>query len=178
MSDFSRAAVRPLKHFADFRGRSTRTEVVAFYVLIQGSILVASLAASLVDDPGRSGTIRGVEVDAVVGLIFLLPLLALMTRRMHDQGRSAWVLLAAATPLLAAGAWKFARTGGEFPIHVRAEELPVLAAIIVFLSWLAFLVLLFLKNDEDANRYGPNPRYDEPAQIEPPGQMAMQRARP
>jgi uncharacterized membrane protein YhaH (DUF805 family) len=173
MGDFGRAALRPLKHFADFRGRSTRTEVVAFYLFVMGVELVASVAATLVDGQSRFGTIGGVEIKAIGSLVFALPFLALATRRMHDQGRSGWWLLAAASPFLAAAAWKFARTGGEFPVNIRFEELPVAAALIVTLSALAILVLLLWKDDEETNRYGPNPRYDAPAEAKiQPAQLA------
>ena len=170
-------AIRPLRHFADFRGRSTRTELVAFYLLIiltgtsAGLLSAVAVTAFGFPDPGLN------DIMDVVWLIFLLPLLAVMTRRMHDQGRSGWLLLAAASPALAAGAWKFVQTGGEFPIHVRGEELPVAATIIVVISWLAILVLLFLKDEQEANRYGPNPRYDEPVQAEPRAEPTMQGAR-
>ena len=154
MESWLRPAVRPLVHYADFRGRSTRSELIAFYLLYMFAGILLWLALNLVDF-----RIAKIGTD-ILSLALLCPFLALFARRLHDQGRSAWWLLLAA-PTGLAGAWHIYKRGLGFPPAVR--ELPEPAQIALGLSWLAFLVLLFWKDEEGTNRYGPNPRYGGPA---------------
>ena len=56
---FAYYALRPLRHFADFRGRSTRSELVGWYFASLFAAAVAHLAASIIlllknDDPGSN----------------------------------------------------------------------------------------------------------------------------
>lgn len=89
-----------LKKYADFSGRARRKEYwffVLFYVLI-------SIVATLLDmqtgsyDPSIGMGILG----GLVALGFLLPQLAVTVRRLHDTGRSGWMILICLIPLIGA----------------------------------------------------------------------------
>ena len=95
--NFAAASVLPLKRYAEFRGRSTRTEVIGFYVLTMAALLIAKVAA----DSSGLGSARP-WLEGVLGSFFLVPTLALYVRRLHDWGRSGWWLLIGA-PFVAAG---------------------------------------------------------------------------
>lgn len=164
MEGFFRIALRPLRHFADFRGRSTRTELVAFYLLIMltgtvaGLLSAVAVAAFGFPDPGFN------DVMDVVWLIFLCPLLALAVRRFHDHGKSAWWLLI----LLPQTVLKLR----EAYLHGWRDwsgtpDVPLAVGIPLVLLLLVFYGLLLWKDDEGTNRYGPNPRYDAPSEPEP-----------
>lgn len=81
-----------IRQYAKFSGRASRSEFWWFNLLVAlavvGSmLLVAYVAMSVPDDPL-------VDVLAwlplAVDLAFLLPLVAVSSRRLHDLGRSGW----------------------------------------------------------------------------------------
>ena len=135
-------ALLPLKRYADFSGRSTRTELVSFLFLTIGVQLIAALAAFVLGI-GLAGAVGG-----LVGLAFICPWLAVIVRRLHDQGKSGWWVLA---PLLFGGGATFT------PDDVSAW--PVLQLLAAIGVW----ALLLWKPDESENRYGPDPRLHESA---------------
>ena len=150
--DFATASVLPLRRYAEFGGRSTRTEVVGFYLLT----MVAGLAVHLVVDAlGQDHIMPWLE--AGVAAIFFLPTLALFVRRLHDAGRSAWWLLIAA-PAVVAAIGEISVRPRPFTLNI-AMHLPWWAMVPAFLSGIALWVQLLWPDDPDANRYGPNPRY-------------------
>lgn len=149
-------AVLPLRRYAEFGGRSTRTELVAFYLLVM-LILALGLALSLIVPVLRSAGI------AVIGWLLLLALLcpsvALAVRRLHDSGRSGWwALLAAPANVLDLFHDFYAGPPLEPEMAAPLADLAGLAG----LASLGLLVLLLWNDDPGPNRYGPNPRMDPP----------------
>ena len=65
--------------YAQFSGRASRSEYWWFYLF---TLLATAVADRL------SGT-----VGDIASLVFLLPSLALVARRLHDTGRSGWWFL-------------------------------------------------------------------------------------
>ena len=145
------AALLPLKRYADFRGRSARTEVVAFWLLLTFANLLALFLFSLA---GRGGEVAGMAFMLAIAC----PSAALFVRRLHDQGRAGWWALAA-VPALGLGLWVQLQRLRD-PFWLRAEHEPVFAAVIGGASSLALLVLLLLPPQTGPNRYGPDPRDD------------------
>jgi uncharacterized membrane protein YhaH (DUF805 family) len=144
-------SVLPLKRYAEFRGRSTRSELVAFYVLV----LTVSLLL------GWAGVAIGFEAQewASSGLALFLfcPSVAVAVRRLHDGGRSGWWLLVA-LPWLIAAAWTFFARPGPWAIQTHLE-FPWWIDVPLGLCGAALAILLLLDDDPKPNRYGPNPRY-------------------
>ncbi len=72
-------------HYADFQGRTARTEfwhyILVYLVL---SILLDFLGIRL--------------LSTVVGLALLVPTLAISVRRLHDVGKSGWLVLVPIVP--------------------------------------------------------------------------------
>jgi uncharacterized membrane protein YhaH (DUF805 family) len=149
--DMVTASVLPLKNYAKFGGRSTRTEVIGFYVLIMIVGLAANFAARWLGLEPMNAWLEG-----GLGAIFFLPTLSLFVRRLHDSGRSGWWLLVT-WPALVAAAWELIVRPRPFTLHVSLH-LPWWAMIPAFLSALAVWVLLLWPDDPDTNRYGHNPR--------------------
>jgi uncharacterized membrane protein YhaH (DUF805 family) len=141
----------PLKRYAEFGGRSTRTEVLGFYLLTMIVGLVAHLIAGwLGEDRARPW------LQAGLAAIFFLPTLTLFVRRLHDAGRSAWWLLIA-SPAVVAAIWEIIARPRPFTLNI-SMHLPWWAMVPAFLSGIAFWVQLLWPDDPDTNRYGPNPR--------------------
>ncbi len=121
----------PLRRYADFEGRSTRTEYwmfVLFQVLvIFGMILLMVVAGSLSD--GGGGGEAFATIFLILMVIFVLglfiPNLAVQVRRLHDQDKSGWL---------------------------------VLLGFIPYIGGLIMLVLMCLDGTAGPNQYGPDPK--------------------
>lgn len=110
--------ILPLKRYADFQGRSRRMEYWMYYLLciIVFGILYAAMFATMpaMPQPGPDGTIDPAAAQAamsgglgiigillmVVGLGLLVPTLAVMVRRLHDQDKSGWMILLSLIPFI------------------------------------------------------------------------------
>ena len=155
MESFHDFALRPLRHYADFGGRSRRSELVAFYLLILLVRVFLGFAAAAFDYGAR------LWVEAALFLVLACPALALAVRRLHDSGRSGWWSVLG-VPAVLLGYWqdyRFYREPGFADLDPFETSLPVIAAKLLGLG---LVVLLLWQDDPEANRYGPNPRYDEP----------------
>ncbi|MFN3388136.1 MAG: DUF805 domain-containing protein [Allosphingosinicella sp.] len=146
-------AFRPLRRFADFGGRSRRSELVVwqFAIVFAGTslLLAFSLARS---DPEPAMTI--------LQLLLLWPTLALLVRRLHDGGLSGWwVLLALPTAAdnLYRDWQRFAT--GEMAVDGFATGT---AGIVFGTAFIALFVLLLKPGMPGSNRWGDDPRYDAP----------------
>ena len=91
-------ALRPLKKYAVFRGRASRSEFWYFTIFM----LVIRLAAGFLDVKiGTYSEYIGIGAfGATIGVAAFLPYLAVSVRRLHDTGRSGWWLLLTLIPLL------------------------------------------------------------------------------
>ena len=78
-----------LKHYSDFNGRASRSEYWWFYLFTlivetMGTILVYGFL-SYFDTAQEFGIFETIAV-----IVFLLPILAVGARRLHDINRSGW----------------------------------------------------------------------------------------
>lgn len=141
-------ALLPLRRYAEFGGRSRRTELVAFYLLFM--LVGAALTFGVL-------LLRSFEFVVVGWLLLLLcPSLALAVRRLHDSGRSGWWLLLA-LPGVALDVWHH-----FYPAAALDPEAMAPLADLAELVRLGLLVLLLWNDDPEPNRYGLNPRFDPP----------------
>ncbi|MFN6934659.1 MAG: DUF805 domain-containing protein [Tsuneonella sp.] len=122
--------VRPLRRYADFRGRSGRREFwwyCLFLALGYGAISIVVLVAAAAQFP--EGIIGGTAVlgYSLFFLFNLIPGLALTTRRLHDLGLSGVLLL-------------------------------VIFGVMLFfnvIGWIGYLIVMSLPGQVTANRWGP-----------------------
>lgn len=146
-------ALRPLRHFADFRGRSSRAEL--FYFILLCVVLALPLAA--VDLLAPPHTSAWVALGATV--LLLCPFLAMCVRRLHDVGWSGWWIMGL-IPALGLG---YCNRVLQLlnPLVYPPPRLPLPWIVETSLGVVALLVtiLLLWDDQEAANRYGPNPRY-------------------
>jgi len=86
-----------LKKYAVFNGRARRKEFWMF-VLIN---LIVSIALSVVDGIIGTTTATGMGILSLIyALGVLLPSIGVSIRRLHDSGKSGWLLLLAFIPLI------------------------------------------------------------------------------
>lgn len=154
-----------------FSGRSTRTEVVAFFVLG----VLANMMTITIDGPAQS------LLDAakqVWWLLWSFPWIALFVRRLHDQGHSGWLSgwWWLASSVYAAVAILLALQAPEAPgskaylritdwvhhttwVHHFAVTSPVIAFVIIAFVLVGVQIFLLLASGTPGpNRYGPDPR--------------------
>jgi uncharacterized membrane protein YhaH (DUF805 family) len=84
--------LKVLKQYADFNGRARRQE---FWMFVLFNIIFSMVAGALDAVFGSWGAIGG-----LYGLFVLIPGLAVSVRRLHDTGKSGWMLLIALIPLI------------------------------------------------------------------------------
>lgn len=93
----------PLKRYVDFSGRSRRKEYWLFnlgVVLVYLALLFVSFVSSAPD--GEPGVVSALValLFIVIWLALIIPSLAVLVRRLHDQERSGWLVLLAFVPVI------------------------------------------------------------------------------
>jgi uncharacterized membrane protein YhaH (DUF805 family) len=142
-------SVAPIRRFAEFGGRSTRTELLLFYVLL---VLLGVIVAFFAPSPDAL-----FWMQLAIAMLTACPTVALATRRLHDVGRSGWWLLLA-LPAFVAGLWQ---SGWRFPPTGLPRPLPPAIEAGVIACDLVLIALLLWRDEAGTNRFGPNPRYDD-----------------
>ena len=79
------------EHYADFKGRARRKE---YWMFVLFNILIAALLGIL------GVLIKFPYLSTLYGLAVLVPSLAVGVRRLHDIGRSGWMLLISLIPVI------------------------------------------------------------------------------
>jgi uncharacterized membrane protein YhaH (DUF805 family) len=158
-----RLAFRPLAHAFDFRCRSTRKEVVSFW------LFYALCHLGVVKFEGLSP-----QFAAVAGIMWTIfwgwPWFPLLVRRLHDQGRSGyWAMVPlAGIPLFPLNLWlapagngvTFQFSLGWIDLYRSLAWSPLTIASSVTMVALSIVTSLFylLPSTKGPNRYGPDPR--------------------
>lgn len=135
--------VMPFFRYADFKGRSGRTEFWTFFGLSVAAFFLTVVVTGLSTDtstapqsqsPGANASPAGALGYVFWWFISIVPWFAVQVRRFHDQGRSGWLCL------IGAGAY----------VAVGFGAMPV-AAVLTLIA----MGLMALPGDEGANRFGP-----------------------
>ena len=139
-----RLPLRTLLHTFDFAGRSTRTEVLFWVLVAQAAVGLAVFSL-----PWDFGVPHDVSRNAFT-LLFFIPAVALIARRLNDQERTRWWLL-----LLPLGLVD--EVMGLFPMATDVPEWIFGAANL--LALVGLIAVLFLESGTPGpNRFGDDPR--------------------
>ena len=136
------SALETLKKYADFNGRASRHEFWCFF----GFLIIVNALAGLV------GLLFGVRsaLPGLIGLLLVIPQLAVAVRRLHDVGRSGKELVVPCV-MLALVPLAFAFRG----------ILPKIVALgflgITLLAFANLLTIFMKKGTTVPNRYGAAP---------------------
>lgn len=138
-------AMRPLKKFADFKGRASRSEFWIFFLFV----LIVQAVARVVDLMFGGGLLAG-AFSMLAAVLLFVPQLAVTVRRLHDVGRSGRELLVPGLMLLA------------MPLFLMFRGL--IAGIValgyygvVLLLFAHLFMLLIKKGSTIPNRHGASP---------------------
>ncbi len=89
-----------LKKFAEFSGRSRRSEFWTF-TLVNSAILSILYSIGLASINPYSPSMPATFYMAILfSLAILIPSLAVTVRRLHDTGRSGWMILVSLIPII------------------------------------------------------------------------------
>lgn len=140
-------AGKAIRGTLDFGGRSTRLEVMAFWLALTFvGIPLTSLFAPLGDGAFPLAA-------TVLGYVLCLPLAALFVRRLHDLDRSGWGALAAVPVLL---------VHGYQSVRASFDVVPPTLPWWGSLTMLALIAIIFTfaiaPGTDGPNRFGPDPR--------------------
>ena len=86
-------------NYANFSGRAQRVEYWMFLlinVVISVVLAIVEQTAGLTSEPNALGQTQG-YLTPIYSLIVLIPSLAVTVRRLHDVGKSGWLILIALT---------------------------------------------------------------------------------
>ena len=157
----SLALSKPFRDMFVFSGRSRRTEVLAFAILG----MLANLVTIQLQDGGPGWAV----IRAGWSLLWGFPWIALLVRRLHDQGRSAlwaWALIATFAALLASAPLLPQSASGGYRVSLLAWSfhptgpLAIIHSIVAVAAMVCLFVLCVAPEQPGTNRYGPNPRLD------------------
>lgn len=103
--------LKALRQYADFSGRARRTEYwmfvlfnFIFSIVAIGLDYMLGFGLSLSDEYGDTVQIPYGYIFIAYTLAMLIPGLAVAVRRLHDVGKSGWMLLVGLIPLIG-GIW-------------------------------------------------------------------------
>lgn len=86
-----------LRKYADFSGRSRRKEYWMFVLFNLIFSIVLTIIDKMVFNSGDFGILSGIYTLAII-----IPSIAIGVRRLHDIGKSGWMLLIVLIPLIGA----------------------------------------------------------------------------
>jgi len=143
-------AILPLKKYATFSGRAPRAEYWWFYLLT----VVVDGVARLLD----AATGDGDTINTITNLAFLLPMLAVTVRRLHDTNRGGWWTLVFFVAVAITGAAAVFAAMRVAPGSSAVMFTAMIVAILCLLgAGLTLLVFMVQPGTQGANEYGPDP---------------------
>ncbi|ESQ83379.1 hypothetical protein AEAC466_14110 [Asticcacaulis sp. AC466] len=160
----------PLKRYAQFTGRSRRTEYWLWFLFQVMASLVFSILAMMIGD-------IAVTLNRLFSLAILLPTLAVAVRRFHDINRTGWWVLFPMAVFLVAMIVYLSMNGANFmsqmtllgslgpkptPQQITAVLPVILSMMWILLAYLAAAIVTLVFNVMDGtpgpNRFGPDPK--------------------
>ena len=89
--------IKVLKQFSDFETRARRKEYWMFTLF---SVIISSILTLIDNNLGTAVNTGTGLLSGIYSLIILVPTLAVGVRRLHDVGKTGWMLLVALIPLI------------------------------------------------------------------------------
>ena len=142
------------ENYANFNGRARRSEYW-YFTLVN---LLLALVTTAID---KALDLK-FGINSLYSLAVFIPGIAVAVRRLHDIGKSGWLLLivylaiiACAVSLVVAG---IATIGGSFSAGMG---IGIILPVIIILALAIWMLVLFCTNgDQGENEYGPDPKSD------------------
>ena len=182
MMGFVEAVKKCLSKYCNFKGRARRSEFWWFMlflliVYLAGSYLMGLLASLVPESFGMDASRLAIILVTMLMLAFMIPVFAVLTRRLHDTGRGGWWVLVLSVVGLIYGIsyfyimWPLLDKMSTDPYELASEmtgimlESPTLATafsfsgIVLFILVIILFVFTLLDSKWGENKYGPSPKY-------------------
>ena len=143
----------PLRRYAEFSGRSRRKEYwmyILFLIIVAIVIAIVEALLGLNNMMGDNG-----PISAIFSLATLIPSLAVAVRRLHDTERSGWWILLPVLP------YAIVIVG----IVTMSNAAMAVGGFAAFASVVTLLVFMCLEGTNGPNRFGPNPKGADHAEV-------------
>ena len=189
---FKQAVERCWERYADFAGRSRRSEYWWFMLFVALVLSLPMMVSLLMVSAVNGQTVGNWLLDSVVGIVMvliigftalmlLLPSLAVTVRRLHDVGRSAWWMAGSIALDVVATVYldmAYSLCVGAGFLHdvgtiemfrsLSSSSMPAfMIAVVLYLANLGMAATVFiftlLDGQHSENKYGPSPKYPREA---------------
>ena len=158
--------------YADFTGRARRSEYwwfCLFIFLVMLLPLIGVITMYVIhNEDSFAAMVLLIIVLAIISLVFLVPSLAVTTRRLHDTGRSGWWIVASyAVSVFSQFVQDFIfdpGTLGASSFSTASTGALIVWGVVNLINLglsITILVFMLLDSDKGENKYGPSPKYVE-----------------
>ena len=146
-----------LSNYATFSGRACRSEYWYFVAISDAFITCGTKLL---------GSIPGIRLMfAIISLILVVPTWAVTIRRLHDVGKSGWLLVIRIILsfivlglIIAYLAVEISNVSSTGILSIALKNATRVSLIVLFVYYLYFLFLTFQDSQPGDNKYGPNPK--------------------
>ncbi len=146
------------ENYANFNGRARRSE---YWYFTLASTIISIILSVLDSSIGlKIGSSDSGILSSIYSLVIFVPSIAVSFRRLHDVGKSGWLLIIAYAVIIVAAAGLVLTSMPEF----AGDSLPefgavfIIAILIILGLAIWMLVLFFTEGDSGPNKYGPDPK--------------------
>lgn len=141
------------ENYANFNGRARRSEY--WYFILFNAIF--SLALTIIDDllGLQFGTADSGVLNTIYSLAVFIPSLAVSVRRLHDIGKSGWLLLIAYGSIILLAVFLIL---GTFMYSFDSSALIMIFALLIIAVAIWLLIMFCTEGDDFTNKYGPDPK--------------------
>ena len=141
------------ENYANFNGRARRSEY--WYFILFNALF--SLALTIIDDllGLNFGTAESGVLNTIYSLAVFIPSLAVSVRRLHDIGKSGWLLLITYGTIILLAVFLIL---GSFMYSFDSSALIMIFALLIIAVAIWLLILFCTEGDDFTNKYGPDPK--------------------
>lgn len=141
------------ENYANFNGRARRSEY--WYFILFNALF--SFALTILDNllGLQFGTADSGVLNTIYSLAVFIPSLAVSVRRLHDIGKSGWLLLIAYGSIIFLAALLLL---GSFMNAFDSSPFIIIFALLIIAVAIWLLILFCTEGDDFTNKYGPNPK--------------------
>ena len=144
------------ENYANFNGRARRSE---YWYFILFNILFTSAAKILDSLLGLEfGSSDSGVFSTIYNLAVFIPSLAVSVRRLHDIGKSGWLLLIAYSLVIL---FAMILVVGSLAHSFNSSSLQFILIGLIFIIAIWLLVMFCTEGDNFTNKYGPDPKADD-----------------
>jgi len=138
-----------LQKYAQFDGRSRRKE---YWMFVLFNFLFGIVASALDEVFGLSFDGNNGALSSLLSLFLFVPNISVTVRRLHDTGKSGWLLLLWIVPFI------FVGFGAAMSIYSDLGGLMYLSLFVLLVVAVWMIIILAKDGTPGRNQYGLNPK--------------------